>query len=215
MSTLPEVATPSGRRRVLALGAALAAAPWSTPPAALTVRNGSTVTLTRTTRLRRLLVEPGGTLTAPAGQVLTLTLDGVETGTELTVTGGDRARIAPGEYRGGVVVGVCEQNAVPFQGLEFQLRQALHVTADGPDAARSVPAARLGGRVGGRVGRSGVDGLTVRSTGEVFPATCAPSTCWAGARRPPTSAANSPRRAGACSPATSARTAGWRPSTAG
>ncbi|MBB5122249.1 hypothetical protein AF335_14595 [Streptomyces eurocidicus] len=164
------------RRRFLGLGAALGGAlllPATTParPAhraavppvpSLTVRSGSTVVVARTTRLYSLTVEPGGTLAAPAGKALTLTVNGTETGAALTPA--DTVRIAPGAYRGDVVITVCDPHMVHFKGLAFPLRQALFVGADGPDAARSVAAARSGGRVG----TAAADGLTVISSGEAF-----------------------------------------------
>ncbi|EMF01479.1 hypothetical protein J7W19_28590 [Streptomyces mobaraensis NBRC 13819 = DSM 40847] len=174
-----DLPAPSGllrpaRRHVLGLGAALggafvlrrASAPGTghhpDPPAVLTVRTGDTVTLARTTRLRRLTVEPDGVLTAPEGEDLTLTVDGVETGTVPTADG--RLRITPGTYRGDVAVTVTERHTVRHYDLAFPFRQALYVGADGPDPARSVPAARRGGRTG----RSAAEGLTVVSTGAVF-----------------------------------------------
>ncbi|MGI5341257.1 hypothetical protein ACQEVS_29575 [Streptomyces sp. CA-181903] len=166
----------SARRHVLGLGAALGGVfvlrdagvtgsghhPRTPSPATLTVRTGDTVLLTRTTRLRRLTIEPDGVLTAPEGGDLTLTVDGVETGTVLTAD--DRTRIAPGTYRGDVAVTLTERCTVRHHGLTFPFRQALYVGADGPDPARSVSAARRGGRTG----RSAAEGLTVVSTGEVF-----------------------------------------------
>ncbi|WP_171163398.1 hypothetical protein [Streptomyces sp. I05A-00742] len=171
----PPPAPRPGRRRFLGFGAALGGAvvlgtaaaltgsgdDRTAPVPAFTVRNGKTVVLARTTRYRSLVVEPGGVLAAPAGKVLTLTVDGVETGTGLTA--GDVARISPGTYRGDVVITVTERHPVRFYGLTFEFRQALYITADGPDAAGSVSAARRG-----RVGASAADGLTVVSTGEVF-----------------------------------------------
>ncbi|MFI0739167.1 hypothetical protein ACH4PU_13910 [Streptomyces sp. NPDC021100] len=162
------------RRHVLGLGATLSgffvlrgasatgAGQHPEAPAALTVRTGDTVTLARTTRLRRLTVEPDGVLAAPEGKDLTLTVDGIETGTVLTAD--DRLRIAPGTYRGDVAVTVTERHTVRHHGLTFPFRQALYVDAAGPDPARSVSAARRGGRTG----RSAAEGLTVVSTGGVF-----------------------------------------------
>ncbi|UQI45548.1 hypothetical protein M1P56_14915 [Streptomyces sp. HU2014] len=173
----PATARRPVRRRVLGLGAALggalflpAAAPLTTrddraappPEPSLTVRKGRTVVLKRTTRLSTLTVEPGGTLAAPAGKALTLTVDGTETGAALTHA--ETVRISPGTYRGDVVVTVCDPHTVHFKGLVFALRQALFVGARGPDDSRSVTAARSGGRVG----TSAADGLTVVSTGEAF-----------------------------------------------
>ncbi|RLU81836.1 hypothetical protein CTZ27_31610 [Streptomyces griseocarneus] len=128
----------------------------------LTVRGGRTVILEHTTQLCDLTVEPGGVLAAPAGKALVLTVDGVETGTVLTAA--DGIRIAPGSYRGDVVLTVCEPHTVRFLGLAFAFRQALYVGAHGPDASRSVAAAWRGGRVGA----STADGVRVASTGEAF-----------------------------------------------
>jgi hypothetical protein len=83
----------------------------------LTVPSGSTYVVSTTTCLRRLTVEPGATVTAPSGDSLTLTANGVETGQQLTSTNATTTQIVPGTYRGDVVLTVDQQNLFAWQGL--------------------------------------------------------------------------------------------------
>lgn len=145
-------------------GTTAVASPRKPQGGSITVRSGQTWEVSATTRLRSLTVESGGIIAAPSGHSVTLTVNGVELGSKLISTGGDAARIAPGTYRGDVVLTVTEANPVSWQGLTFPFRQALYVGAAGVDAARSVPAAWLAGRVTDSAAKQ----LTVRSLGEVF-----------------------------------------------
>ena len=79
-------------------------------------------------------------------------------------TGGTETVIAPGSYRGRVVLTVAEANPVPWQGLTFPFRQALYVDETGVVESKSVFAALAGGRVTDDSARN----LRVRSTGENF-----------------------------------------------
>ncbi|MFF5148090.1 hypothetical protein ACFY6U_51755 [Streptomyces sp. NPDC013157] len=131
---------------------------------ALVVRGGEVRTLTRTTRVRSLTVADGGSLTAPEGHHLTVTVDGVETGSKLLSTYATTTAVAPGTYRGDVVVTVTEDHPASVMDAPFHLRQAVYVDADGVVDAKSVPSAVRGGTYDGRSAR----GVTVTSTGEAF-----------------------------------------------
>jgi hypothetical protein len=131
---------------------------------AVLVGPGETWVVPHTTHLRRLEIAPGAGVVAPDGYSLTLTVDGVETGSRQTATGGTDTAIAPGTYRGRVVLTVAEANLVPWQALTFPFRQALYVGADGVDWAKSVPAAVSGGRVTDSEARD----IRIASTGEAF-----------------------------------------------
>ncbi|MBB2891870.1 hypothetical protein [Flexivirga oryzae] len=166
-------------RRMIALApvAALALATCVQPGASAatdpdkTVHSGDTWTVTSTVRLHRLTIEPGATVTAPSGESLTLTVNGVDTGAALTKTGGTDTALQPGTYRGAIVLTVADANPVAWQGLTFPFRQALYVGAAGLQAGSSVPAAVQAGRVRSR----SADGILVRSTGEDFNALYATS----------------------------------------
>jgi hypothetical protein len=131
---------------------------------ALVVASGQTYVVPQTETLGSLTVQSGGTLVAPEGKSLSLTVDGVETGSVLTATGGTDTTIAPGTYRGTVVLTVADANPVPWQALVFPLRQALYVGADGVDAGRSV----LAGVSGPAPTADGAHDIAIRSTGEAF-----------------------------------------------
>ncbi|MFF3505441.1 hypothetical protein [Streptomyces sp. NPDC003247] len=130
----------------------------------ITVGSGETYEVAATTRVSRLTVAEGGTLTAPEGYLLSLTVDGVETGQRLTVTGGTVTLIQPGTYSGDVVLTVAETNEVTYETLTFPFRQALYVGSDGVDRDRSVLTAVLGGRVTDALARN----VSITSTGECF-----------------------------------------------
>lgn len=130
----------------------------------ITVAAGQTLVVPQTTRVRRLTIAPGGTIAAPAGYSLTLTVNGVETGGVPTQTGGSDTRIAPGTYRGEVVLSVTGANPIAWQTLTFPFRQALYVDSTGLVPAKSVLAAVCGGRVTDTYARD----VRIRSTGENF-----------------------------------------------
>lgn len=132
--------------------------------ARVVVGPGQTWVVERTTTLHALTVAPTGSVVAPNGFSLTLTVDGVQTGQAITRTGGTTTAILPGTYRGRVVVSVATANPVSWQGLVFPFRQALYVGPDGVDEGRSVPAARRGGQVTDTAAKN----LRVTSTGEAF-----------------------------------------------
>lgn len=127
----------------------------------LTVPEGETVTVEETTELDRLIIENGGTLTAPEGKSITLTVNGTETGQVLTETTGTESHFAPGEYVGAIVLTVTELTATDYSGLTFPIRQAIYLDENGYAAARSVPAAVAGDS-------ESLENLQIYSTGENF-----------------------------------------------
>jgi hypothetical protein len=130
----------------------------------LTVAAGQTYVVPQTTCLRRLTVESGATLAAPSGYSLSLTVNGVETGSELASAKATDTTIAPGTYRGRLVLTVAEANPVNFFGVTFPFRQALYVGAGRVDPAKSVLAAVTGGRVTD----TRAEDITIRSAGQAF-----------------------------------------------
>jgi hypothetical protein len=130
----------------------------------LTVGAGESLTVSTTTRLSRLTIASGGSLAAPDGYNLSLTVDGVETGQLLTATGGTVTKIKPGVYRGDVVLTVALANPVAFGSLTFPFRQALYVDGDGVSRTKSV----LAGVVGGQVTDAYARDIRLASTGEAY-----------------------------------------------
>ncbi|MFG2967610.1 hypothetical protein ACGFZS_30500 [Streptomyces sp. NPDC048288] len=160
------------RVRALLVVAGAAAAPGLLAPTAAraagrrsrTVAAGETWEVTEITRLDELVVEEGAVLTAPDGSILSLTVNGVETGSALDGTYGWTTVIAAGTYRGDVVVTPAAEHLESFAGATFHLRQAVYVGATGVVQANSVLSAVRGGRLTDASARN--VGLT--STGEAF-----------------------------------------------
>ena len=129
------------------------------------VADGETLTLSSTTRTSLLSIASGGTLAAPDGYILTVTVNGVETGSALVSTYGLTTLISPGTYRGDVVITVALENPQTFFGaFTYQLRQAVYVGASGIEPAFSV----LSAVTRGQLGASSAQDLVLRSTGEAF-----------------------------------------------
>jgi hypothetical protein len=130
----------------------------------IVVASGQTLTVATTTRTRLLSIADGGTLAAPDGYVLSVTVNGVETGSVLPSTYASATVIAPGTYRGDVVIAVTEQNLQAFFGPNtYSLRQAVYVGAAG-----IVPASSVLSAVRGTLGADSARGISLRSTGEAF-----------------------------------------------
>jgi hypothetical protein len=129
----------------------------------ITVAAGETKEIPATTRANILVIEEGGTITAPDGYRLSLTVNGVETGGVITATGGTTPTIAAGTYRGDLVLTVAESNDITYT-LVFPFRQALYVNADGVNKAKSVLAAVVGGRLTDTYAKN----IRLTSTGEAF-----------------------------------------------
>ncbi|MFJ3667185.1 hypothetical protein ACIPSE_12075 [Streptomyces sp. NPDC090106] len=169
----PEVSM-RGRVRALLVVGGLAAAPGVLAPATAraatsstrrrTVASGETWEIGRITRLDELVVEDGATLTVAEGCSLSLTVNGVETGSRLDGTYGFATVIAAGVYRGDVVLTPAVDHLESFAGAAFHLRQAVYVGADGVVSENSVLSAVRGGRLTDDSARN----VTVRSTGEAF-----------------------------------------------
>jgi hypothetical protein len=131
----------------------------------ISVGDGETVTISSTTRTSLLSIASGGTLTAPSGYILTVTVNGVETGSKLVSTYGVTTLIAAGTYRGDVVIDVALENPQAFFGaFTYQLRQAVYVDAAGVNSSYSA----LSAVTAGRLGASSAHDLVLRSTGEAF-----------------------------------------------
>ncbi|NNN35082.1 hypothetical protein HLK59_32900 [Streptomyces sp. S3(2020)] len=171
---------PRMRSRVhalLALGASAAAPTLLAPTSAhaatsatsatsvtKTVAAGETWEVTETTRLGLLVVEEGALLTAPEGYILTLTVNGVETGSALESTYGVTTVIVPGTYRGNVVVTPTVEHLETFAGYTFHLRQGVYVGSAGVVTENSVLSAVRGGRLTDAYAR----GVSLTSTAQVF-----------------------------------------------
>ena len=137
-----------------------------------TVAAGETWVVSETTRVNVLNVAAGGTVVAPAGYSLTLTVNGVETGQALVTTAGVDTKLVPGIYMGNIVLTVAKENKVVYQPMgppgtptvSFPFRQAIYVDASGLDWAKSVSAAVARGQVTSLFARN----VEIRSTGEAF-----------------------------------------------
>lgn len=114
--------------------------------------------LTETVRLDQLVIEAGGSIEAPAGKFVNLTVGGVG------------KPIAPGKYTGDIVLTVAELYHMPPHGLmramgrseEFQ--NGLVVTDNQVAASQSVPAILRAGSVDGKK----AEGVRIASAGESF-----------------------------------------------
>jgi len=170
------------RPRALLVAVAAAMTPTLTAPAVahaatpkaakagknITVASGDTLELTETTTASALTIEEGGVITVPDGNSLSLTVNGVDTGSELAALtdgyGGAATAIAAGTYRGTVILTVAEATDVAYDDLTFPFRQAIYVDADGIDETKSVPSAVLGGTVTD----TAASGIRLLSNGEAF-----------------------------------------------
>ncbi|MFI5474108.1 hypothetical protein ACIA6D_28195 [Streptomyces cacaoi] len=158
-------------RALLAIGS-LAAAPQLLTPAAAhaaiglrrTVAAGETWEVAEITRLDLLVVEEGALLTAPDGHTLSLTVNGVETGSALDGTYGVTTVIAAGAYRGDVVLTPAAEHLETFAGYTFHLRQGVYVGSAGVVTENSV----LSGVCGGRLTDAYARGVRLTSTGQAF-----------------------------------------------
>jgi len=109
--------------------------------------------LGETTSYDVLTIDKGGVPTAQAGKTLTLSVNGVETS------------LAPGTYRGKVVLSVADDFPVKFKNLPaHHFRTAVFIQDGAPLASKSVPAAVLSGTVGATVARD----VRIESRGERF-----------------------------------------------
>jgi len=143
------------------MAAAIAVAPTLTIPSAarastlapkgrILVLAGETLVLQQATQVSQLTVEEGGTITAPPGSSLTLTVNSVETGSQLTAltdSGGVDTPIGPGTYRGDVVLTVAAANT-PQAVASLNEVLALGLTGDELAALPERPTVINSGRFG-------------------------------------------------------------------
>jgi hypothetical protein len=136
-----------------------------------TVTTGSTWVVSETTRLHVLTVQQGATVKAAEGRILTMTVNGVETGQALVTTASMDTAIVPGTYMGDVVLTPALNNLVPYAApgppgppIMFPFRQALYVGAGGLEPEKSVLSAVKAGQVTSTFAKN----LEIYSTGEAF-----------------------------------------------
>jgi len=125
------------------------------------VESGETWEVTQTTELSSLTIAEGAAIKAPEGYLVTMTVDGVETGQVLEKWSGVDYKFLPGTYEGDIVLTVAEANKVAWTGDGtgasgdmpnfagempdfYPFRQALFLDKDGIDAGKSVLAAVQG-----------------------------------------------------------------------
>jgi hypothetical protein len=122
----------------------------------VSVDAGEVWTVTEITRLAKLTIAEDATVTAEAGSSLTLTVNGVET------------PIAPGVYRGKVVLTPTEEIVLAFNdmGVEdtYYYRTAIYVDDGRVVPERSVAAAVVGGEVTDDAAKY----VKIRSVGDEF-----------------------------------------------
>jgi len=129
--------------------------------AELIVPAGETVIVEESIALDRLVIEEGGSLAAPEGKSLTLTVNGTEMGQVLTTTAGTESHFAADEHVGNVYLTVTERTATDYQNLNFPIRQAIYLDESGYVENKSVPAAVWGDS-------TRLENLQIYSTGENF-----------------------------------------------
>src|SRR6266702_660403 len=136
----------------------------SAPSGEIAVASGETVTISSTTRVAAVTIASGGTLAAPSGYSLTMTVNGVETGQALTATSGADTAFVAGSWRGDIVLTVTKAVDITWQSLTYPFRQAVYVAGDAVVEDESVFAAV----VGGRLSSTSADNVKISSTGECF-----------------------------------------------
>ncbi|WP_327699733.1 hypothetical protein [Streptomyces sp. NBC_00459] len=144
--------------------AAHAATPAGAAGPSRRVASGEIWEVTAITQLDELVMEDGALLTAPEGHSLTLTVDGVETGSVLDGTHGWTTVTAAGTYSGDIVLTPAVEHLVSFAGVTFHLRQGVYVGAGGVATDRSVLSGVRGGTLTDAYARS----VSLTSTGEAF-----------------------------------------------
>jgi hypothetical protein len=144
-----------GRKSVILL-APLALLIWGCAGPARTVDPGSKWEVAATTKLSQLTIGDGATVSAPAGQTLTMTVDGVQTPLE------------PGAYKGKVVLTPSEDNTIAYSGMgtkaDYKYPAAVVIENGNYVAAKSVPAAVKSGKVS----NTEADNIKVTSVGPIF-----------------------------------------------
>ncbi|MFT4083495.1 MAG: Ig-like domain-containing protein [Nocardioides sp.] len=128
----------------------------------LVVADGDTCTVGSVSTLDELVVEDGGTVTAPDGYLVNLSVDGVDTGSAYDTWPKTTQSIQPGTYTGEVVLTPSVSHTM-VNTETFPIRQALYVDADGVDDDYSVPADL---EKVSTLDDTGADDLDVTSTGD-------------------------------------------------
>ncbi|MGD8835786.1 MAG: hypothetical protein PVJ84_11435 [Desulfobacteraceae bacterium] len=112
---------------------------------AVQLNAGDVWVVEETTRLSTLTLAVGAKVTVPEGYSLTLTVNGVETGSVLAEIDSVDTEIAPGSYWGCVVLTVTEENPVEFvppgppgPSIIYPFRQAIYLDETGIVAEKSV-----------------------------------------------------------------------------
>lgn len=136
----------------------------SVPSGEIAVASGETVRISSTTRVGAVTIASGGTLAAPSGYSLTMTVNGVETGQALTATSGAVTAFVAGGWRGDIVLTVTKAVDIAWQSLAYPFRQAIYVAGDAVVEDESVFAAV----VGGLLSSTSADNVKISSTGECF-----------------------------------------------
>jgi hypothetical protein len=154
---------------------------------AVQLNSGDVWVVEETTRLSNLTLADNASITTLNGYSLTLTVNGVETGSVLVDTYAVETEIVPGTYRGCVVLTVAEENIValsppgppgppppnppplnslgaPGEPVEFPFRQALYLDDTGVVEEKSV----LSAVVGNRRPHGHMSHMFIRSEGENF-----------------------------------------------
>ncbi|MFT4084933.1 MAG: Ig-like domain repeat protein [Nocardioides sp.] len=134
----------------------------------LNVADGETCTISGKTTLDELVVADGGSVVAPDGYDVTLTVDGVETGQAWDSIEDVAGTIQAGTYQGaddsGVVLTVTTQHTETGSSLVFPIRQSLYVDSSGIDDSQSVAASWTGSKPGATKAKN----FAVTSTGSTF-----------------------------------------------
>ena len=146
---------------ILAVFLLISAQAFAAGSAELIVPAGETVIVEESIALDRLVIEEGGSLAAPEGKSLTLTVNGTEMGQVLTTTAGTESHFAADEHVGNVYLTVTERTATDYQNLNFPIRQAIYLDESGYVENKSVPAAVWGDS-------TRLENLQIYSTGENF-----------------------------------------------
>jgi len=141
-----------------------------------TVESGATWTLTETTRLSSLTIADGAAIKAPEGYIVTLTVDGAETGQVLETWEGLNYKFAPGSYKGDIILTVAEAN-YPASAVSGGGRSGGGMTEGsrggaqgGAPGGASAPAGMAGERAGGAGGDMPAAAGGSRGAGDAVPA---------------------------------------------
>ncbi|MEP9385185.1 hypothetical protein [Nocardioides sp. KR10-350] len=133
----------------------------------LTVGSGETCEVSATTSLQKLVItDDTSQITVPDGDVLSIVVDGADTGQAYDGGNVTAPALVPGTYssrsRTGVELVVTSAVQYSMFGLTFPLRQALEVGSSGLDRSASVTQAVSGGTYNS----AGAAGVSIRSKGD-------------------------------------------------